>query len=50
MESFDTTRSIEAKSEAVKKCAKTMFKCLKICKTKKRLKEADKDTNKSPKK
>ena len=50
MESFDTTRSIEAKSEAVKKCTKTVLKCLKICKSKKRLKKAEKDTTNTPKK
>ena len=50
MESFETTPSIEAKSEAVKKCAKTMFKCLKICKRKKSLKKTSEKDNKSPKK
>ena len=35
LNSFDTTRSEEAKAEAVKKCAKLTLKCLRICKKKK---------------
>ena len=50
MESFETTPSIEAKSEAVKKCAKTMFKCLRACKKKKRLRKDVQDLSKQPKK
>ena len=37
--SFDTTRSEEAKAEAVKKCTKLALKCLRICKRKKRPKK-----------
>ena len=39
LSSFDTTRSEEAKAEAVKKCAKITLKCLRICKKKKRPKK-----------
>ena len=39
LNSFDTTRSEEAKAEAVKKCAKITLKCLRICKKKKRPKK-----------
>ena len=35
LNSFDTTRSEEAKAEVVKKCAKITLKCLRICKKKK---------------
>ena len=35
LNSFDTTRSEEAKAEAVKKCAKITLKCLRICRRKK---------------
>ena len=35
LSSFDTTRSEEAKAEAVKKCPKITLKCFRICKKKK---------------
>ena len=42
MLSQGTTRSEEAKAEAVKKCTKLTLKCLRICKRKKKVK---KETN-----
>ena len=48
--SFDTTRSEEAKAEAVKKCAKLTLNCLRICKRKKGPKKNSQDTTKEPQK
>lgn len=48
--SFDTTRSEEAKAEAVKKCAKITLKCLRICKKKKVPKKNFKNDTKEHKK
>ena len=49
MQSFDTTRSEEAKAEAVKKCTKITLKCLRICKKKKRPKKKLEKTPKDDK-
>jgi len=50
MDSFETSPSIEAKSEAVKKCTKLMLKCLKVCQSKKRLRKDNQGLSKEPKK
>ena len=47
--SFDTTRSEEQKSEAVKKCVKITLKCLRICKRKKSIKKVSPNVNKETK-
>ena len=50
LSSFDTTRSEEAKAEAVKKCAKITLKCLRMCKRKKVIKKTSPNAKKDPKK
>ena len=47
MKSLDTTRSEEAKAEAVKKCTKLALKCLRICKVKKKPKKNSQQTPKT---
>ena len=49
LSSFDTTRSEEAKAEAVKKCAKITLKCLRLCKRKKVIKKTSPNSKKDPK-
>ena len=49
LESFDTTRTEEAKAEVVKKCAKITLKCLRVCRRKKRPKKDSQSISKESK-